>query len=182
VSERIASFGYEDCGAHPMWLEPVEWLGSPVAARYPLHVISNQPKHRLHSQLDFGVTSRDGKVAGREAVWLNPADASARGIADGDLVRVFNDRGACLAGAAVTDRVMAGVIQLATGAWYDPVEPGVDGSLCKHGNVNVLTRDAGTSRLGQGPSAHSCLAEVERYAGDAPAVTAFEPPMVVRSA
>jgi biotin/methionine sulfoxide reductase len=179
VSERIASFGYADCGAHPAWLEPAEWLGSPRAERFPLHVISNQPKQRLHSQLDFGVTSRDGKVAGREAVWLNPADAAARGIAGGEIVRVFNDRGACLAGAVVTDRVMPGVIQLATGAWYDPAEPGVEGSLCKHGNVNVLTRDAGTSRLGQGPSAHSCLAEVERFAGEAPAVTAFEPPVVL---
>jgi anaerobic selenocysteine-containing dehydrogenase len=56
---------------------------------------------------------------------------------------------------------------------------GVEGSLCKHGNVNVLTRDAGTSRLGQGPSAHSCLAEVERFEGEVPEVTAFEPPVVV---
>ncbi|NIP88752.1 MAG: molybdopterin oxidoreductase, partial [Gammaproteobacteria bacterium] len=57
--------------------------------------------------------------------------------------------------------VMQGVVQLSTGAWYDPAEPGVEGTLCKHGNPNVLTRDVGTSRIGQGPSAHTTLVEVE---------------------
>jgi biotin/methionine sulfoxide reductase len=48
--------------------------------------------------------------------------------------------------------------------------------LCKHGNPNVLTRDKGTSRLAQGPTAHTCLANVERYGTPAPAVTAHDPP------
>lgn len=178
-SDRIAGFGYDDCPGHPAWLTPAEWLGSPDTERFPLHLISNQPKTRLHSQLDAGVTSRGEKVADREPVWINPADAAARGIQDGDVVRLFNDRGTCLAGALVTDRVMPGVIQLATGAWYDPEVPGQVGALCKHGNPNVLTRDKGTSRLGQGVSAHTCLVEIAKHEGPVPRVTAFDLPVIL---
>jgi len=66
---------------------------------------------------------------------------------------------------------------MSTGAWYDPVEPG---GLCKHGNPNVLTLDKGTSRLGQGPIAHSCLVDIEKFEGEPPEVTAFIPPQIKR--
>jgi biotin/methionine sulfoxide reductase len=178
-SETVAGFGYDDCPGHAVWIEPAEWLGSPLSKRFPLHLISNQPSTRLHCQLDQGVISSDGKVKGREPVWIHPSDAAARGIADGEIVRVFNDRGAVLAGAVVTDRVQPRVIQLATGAWFDPETPGEPGGLCKHGNPNVLTLDKGTSRLGQGPSAHSCLVDVAPYRGTVPPVTAFEPPQIL---
>ena len=102
----------------------------------------------------------------------------ARGISDGDVVRVFNDRGAILAGAVLTDDIRRGVIQISTGAWYDPVEPGAIGSLDKHGNPNVLTLDKGTSRLAQGPSAQTTLVQVEKFVGDPPPVSAFETPMI----
>jgi biotin/methionine sulfoxide reductase len=65
---------------------------------------------------------------------------------------------------------------LATGAWYDPLVPGEIGTLDKHGNPNVLTLDKGTSRLGQGPIAHTALVEVERFDGELPPLTAFELP------
>ncbi|MDX1540888.1 MAG: molybdopterin-dependent oxidoreductase, partial [Geminicoccaceae bacterium] len=84
---------------HPVWREPGEWLGGDVARRFPLHLISNQPRTKLHSQYDHGPLSRAAKVRGREPVLIHPDDAQARGIADGDLVRVFNERGACLGGA-----------------------------------------------------------------------------------
>jgi biotin/methionine sulfoxide reductase len=73
---------------------------------------------------------------------------------------------------------MPGVVELATGAWFDPLEPGRIGSLCVHGNPNVLTRDIGTSKLAQGPSAHSALVEVERFERDLPPVTVFDPPPI----
>jgi biotin/methionine sulfoxide reductase len=175
-SETVASFGYADCPGHPAWIPPQEWLGSPAAATFPLHLMSNQPRTRLHSQLDMGVVSRDSKVAGREPCRLNPEDAAQRGIAHGDLIRVFNDRGECLAGAILDDAVRTGVLQLSTGAWYDPVDPGTPGSLDRHGNPNVLTADHGTSRLAQGPSAHSALVDVERYDGGPTAVTVHSVP------
>ena len=82
-----------------------------------------------------------------------------------------------LAGAIVTDELRPGVVQLATGAWFDPVEPGVPGSLDKHGNPNVLTIDRGTSRLAQGSSAQTALVEIEVFRGEPPAIMAFDPPV-----
>ncbi len=102
-SETIAGFGYDDCPMHPAWIAPAEWLGSPRAERWPIHLVTNQPAHRLHSQMDPGPVSQAGKIGGREAIRINPADAARRGIGTGDIVRVFNDRGACLAGAIVDD-------------------------------------------------------------------------------
>ena len=95
--------------------------------------------------------SARGKINGREAVAMHPDDARVRGIKDGDVVRVHNDRGACLAGAVLTDMILPGVAKLSCGAWYDPAG-GDDGALCMHGNANVLTHDRGTSKLSQGPS------------------------------
>ena len=175
-SATIARFGYDDCPAHPAWLEPAEWLGAPAASRHPLHLCSNQPATRLHSQYDHGELSRGSKVAGREPILISPADAYARGVTDGDLVRVFNDRGACLAGVVVSDTMMPGVVSLATGAWYDPLDPAVDGSLDVHGNPNVLTLDIGTSQLAQGPSSNTALVQIERFTGPVPPVRAFDPP------
>ena len=174
-SERVASFGYDDCPGYAAWLEPAEWLGAPLARRLPLHLVSDQPATRLHSQLDYSAHSRTAKVGGREPLWIHPDDARARGIEDGETVRVYNDRGACLAGAVVTDAVRAGVVKLSTGGWWDPVEPGVPGSLCRHGNPNVLTRDVGASRLSQGCAAQSCLVEVVKEA-NAPAADPFRRP------
>jgi biotin/methionine sulfoxide reductase len=180
-SERIAGFGYDDCPPHPTWLEPAEWLGAASADGRSLHLVSSQPRYRLHSQMDGGPVSARGKVAGREAVAINPADAARRGIADGDVVRVFNSRGACLAGAMVTDAVTPGVLRLSCGAWYDPVGAGA-APLCAHGNANVLTFDRGTSRLGQGPSSATVLVEIERWTEAAPPVGAFVPPPFADSA
>ncbi|MSO65339.1 MAG: molybdopterin guanine dinucleotide-containing S/N-oxide reductase [Alphaproteobacteria bacterium] len=175
-SETVAGFGYDDCPGHPTWLEPAEWLGSTKAKRFPLHLISCQPSTRLHGQMDPTGVSRSSKIRGREPMTLNPADAAARGIAHGDVVRIFNDRGACLAGATVSDAVRPGVIVLATGAWYDPVEPGTPGTPDRHGNPNMLTIDIGTSKLAQGSTAQTALVEVERWTGAVPAVTVDGPP------
>jgi biotin/methionine sulfoxide reductase len=175
-SETIEGFGYPDCPGHPTWMEPAEWLGSERARRHPLHLTATQPRTRLHGQLDCGPESQASKVRGREPVLIHPDDAAARGIADGDVVRVFNERGACLAGAVVSERIRPGVVQIATGAWYDPLEPGRIGTLDVHGNPNVLTRDAGSSRLAQGPTAHTTLVDVERYTDALPPIRAFRPP------
>jgi len=175
-SQTIAAYDYDDCQGHPRWYEPFERLGGAGADRWPLHLVSNQPRTRLHSQYDHGPLSRRSKVAGREPVRLNPNDAAERTIAEGDVVRLFNDRGACLAGAVLSDAVAPGMVELATGAWYDPDPDG----MCKHGNPNVLTRDKGTSQLAQGPSSHTCLVEVERFDGEPPPVTAFDPPPLIQ--
>ncbi|MDN5851287.1 MAG: molybdopterin-dependent oxidoreductase [Actinomycetia bacterium] len=175
-SARIAGFGYDDCPGHPVWLEPREWLGSQQVETYPLHLLSNQPRTRLHSQYDGGRLSQESKIAGREPIALHPDDAAARGVVDGEVVRVFNDRGAMLAGVRLDAALRPGVAVISTGAWFDP-DP-VRG-MCRHGNPNVLTRDEGTSRLAQGPSPGSTLVEIEPYRGDPPPVRAFIAPEVL---
>jgi len=158
-SETIADFGYANCPGHAFWAEPYEWLGRTGA--HPLHMISNQPKDKLHSQLDHGSQSRAAKIDGRQPVHMNPADAAARGIPAGSVVRVFNDRGSCYCGAVLDAAIRPGVVCISTGAWFDPETPGSP-TRCKRGNPNMLTRDRGTSPLAQGPTAQTCLVEMER--------------------
>ncbi|OQQ35954.1 molybdopterin guanine dinucleotide-containing S/N-oxide reductase [Prescottella equi] len=176
-SADIEGFGYDDCAGHPRWFEPDEWLGGPRAQRFPLHLIANQPRTRLHGQLDHGGTSQASKIRGREPIRLHPADAADRGLAAGEVVRVFNDRGACLAGVVLDDGVRRGVVQLSTGAWYDPLDPSDPNSMCVHGNPNVLTADVGSSRLAHGCTGQHVLVEVERFDGALPPIKAFEPPL-----
>jgi biotin/methionine sulfoxide reductase len=159
-----------------VWLEPDEWLGAPLARRFPLHLIANQPSTRLHSQFDVGATSQRGKVAGREAIQMHPQDAADRGIAAGEVVKVYNDRGACLAGAVLTTAIRAGVVRLPTGAWFDPVPGTGPTPLCAHGNPNVLTADVPSSRLSQGCAGQHTLVQIERWTGEPPPVTVGSPP------
>jgi biotin/methionine sulfoxide reductase len=176
ASERVMGFGYDDCPGYPAWREPPEWLKGQAAARHPLHLISNQPARKLHSQLDHAPFSRAGKVHGREPLSMHPDDAARRGLAAGAIVRVFNERGACLAGLVLSDAVMPGVVVMATGSWFDPADWEGGRPLEKHGNPNVLTSDVGTSRLAQGTTAMTCLVEVEAFSGVPPTVTAYELP------
>ena len=178
-SETVARFGYEEAPGHPVWRAPREWLGGEMAADYPLHLLSFQPATRLHGQLDCAPLAAAAKVAGRETILMHPADAAARGLSDGEVVRVRNARGACAAGLRVTADIRPGVVAMPTGAWWNPAVPGDPGSPCLHGNPNVLTSDCGTSRLGQGSAAQSCLVQVERWTGDLPPVTVHAPPPVV---
>lgn len=168
-SETIAGFGYADCPGHPVWLDK-------PAKPLPLHLLSNQPKTRLHSQYDHGDYSQASKIQGREPLTINRQDALARGIAEGEVVRVFNDRGAFLAGVMVSDNIRPGVVQIATGAWFDPLVKGQANSLEKHGNPNVLTEDVGASSLSQGCSAQTVTVDVEKWQGEVPPITAFDPP------
>ena len=112
---------------------------------------------------------------------MHPADAAERGIADGDIIRLFNARGACLAGIRVTEDIRRGVVQLSTGAWYDPADAKEDAPLCVHGNPNVLTRDVGTSALAQGCTGQLTTIEVERFNGNLPPIQAYDPPVASSS-
>jgi biotin/methionine sulfoxide reductase len=176
ASAKIAGFGYADCPGHPSWLPSAEGPNS----RFPLRLIANQPATRLHSQLDFGATSLKSKIKDREPVRIHPQDAAARGIGDGDIVRLYNDRGACLAGAVLSEALRPGVVQLSTGAWYDPEDPGSEKPMCVHGNPNVLTRDVGTSKLAQGCTGQLTVVEIERFDRPLPSVKAFDPPSQAR--
>lgn len=172
-SEKIAGFNYDDCPGHPVWLSPDEVPDQ----RYPLTLIANQPATRLHSQLDFGAYSQSSKIRGREPARMNPSDAEARNIRDGDIIRIFNERGACLAGVVVADGVMPGVVNLSTGAWFDPIDPLATTWECRHGNPNLVTRDVGTSKLAQGCCGQVTVVDVERFNGVLPPIQAYDPPV-----
>lgn len=152
-SEVIEGFGYDDCQGHPKWFAPIEWLGNAQPAQ--LHLISNQPKNKLHSQLDHGSVSLADRPKGVERMLMHPDDAQERGLVEEQLVTLKNARGACRAELRLSTGIRRGVVQLATGAWFRP-----NGRQCDLGNPNVLTLDKGTSKLAQGPIAHSCLVEV----------------------
>ena len=160
-SKTLARLDYPDCRSHPAWIEPAEWLGTAEAGQ--MHLISHQPAGRLHSQLETGPSSRAMKRNGREQARLHPDDAAALGIVDGQTIRIWNDRGECLATAEVSDEVRRCVLVLPTGAWFTPTG---NSGLEVAGNPNVLTLDIGTSQFGQGCSAHTCLVRVEPCPAD----------------
>ena len=137
-----------------------------------LQLDPNQRQGWLHrGALEVAAKHYDAALAAFVVLHLE-----ARGIGDGDIVRLYNDRGACLAGAVLSAALRPGVVQLSTGAWYDPEDPAAAKSLCVHGNPNVLTRDVGTSRLAQGCTGQLALVEMERWSGPVPPVKAFDPP------
>ncbi len=172
-SDTIANFNEPDCPGHPTWLgQPY-----PADADAPFILISNQPRTRLHSQLDFGGHSSKAKHRGREVMTIHPDDAVSLRISDGDIVRLSNTRGACLAAARLSDGIRRGVAQLPTGAWYAPQDAALENSLCVHGNPNVLTRDIGTSALAQGCTGQLTTVKIERFDDALPEMRAFEPPL-----
>jgi biotin/methionine sulfoxide reductase len=153
-SDTIDGFNYSEFPGHPYWQASGEWLGANLSKQFPLHLVSPQPGDKLHSQLECAIADQPGMRP--TPITINPVDATKRSIKDGDLVRVYNDRGACHARASLSEKIRPGVVSLPTGAWFEAKKGGVD----IQGNPNVLTRDQGTSRLGQGSSAHTTLVEI----------------------
>ncbi|CAK4067326.1 MULTISPECIES: trimethylamine-N-oxide reductase TorA [Vibrio] len=180
TSRKIGRYGYEHCQEHPMWFEKSERShGGPGSDKHPYWLQSCHPDKRLHSQMceseEFRATYA---VQGREPVYINPVDAKAKGIKDGDLVRVFNDRGQLLAGAVVTDSYPRGVIRIEEGAWYGPLNE-KEGAICTYGDPNTLTQDIGSSELAQATSANTCIVDFEKFTGKVPPVTSFGGPIEV---
>ncbi|MCF7481697.1 trimethylamine-N-oxide reductase TorA [Vibrio sp. J1-1] len=180
TSRKIGRYGYEHCQEHPMWFEKSERShGGPGSDKYPFWLQSCHPDKRLHSQMceseEFRATYA---VQGREPVYINPFDAKAKGIKDGDLVRVFNGRGQLLAGAVLMDSYPRGVVRIEEGAWYGPLNE-KEGAICTYGDPNTLTQDIGSSELAQATSANTCIVDFEKFTGTVPPVTSFGGPIEV---
>ncbi|WP_100638402.1 molybdopterin guanine dinucleotide-containing S/N-oxide reductase [Marinobacter salexigens] len=174
-SQTIDDMKYDDCLGHASWLEPVEYLGN-ATSDYPVHLITPHSAYRLHAQLNYSKLRDKYAIADREPVTIHPKDAADRDIKAGDLVRIYNERGQILCGAVLDDGIKRGVVAVHQGAWYDPSDNG-DNALCKNGNINVLVIDKGTSKLAQGTCGYTALVQFEKFTGDAPELTAFEPPL-----
>jgi anaerobic selenocysteine-containing dehydrogenase len=119
------------------------------APRYPLQCIV--PPNRFFLNSSFSQSERLRRRQGTPTVMLNPADATARAIVDGDPVQVESARGAARFTARVTDATRAGVAVI-EGLWWHRFHPGGRG-------VNFLTDDR-TTDMGGGPALHSNMVEV----------------------
>jgi anaerobic dimethyl sulfoxide reductase subunit A len=133
-SQRLANVNDPHIPPIPKYIPTWESRRDPLAQKYPLQLITTHIIRRAHSQYDNIPWLRELQT---QAVSINLADAQARGIKDGDRVRVFNDRGEMIISARLTERIMPGVVDIPQGAWYKPDEKGVDRGGC----CNVLTKD-----------------------------------------
>ncbi len=133
-SQQLADMGNELIPPIPKYIEPWEGPNDPLAEKYPIQLITNHSKRRALAKWDTIPWLRELIP---QAIVINPDDAKARGIRNGDMVRVFNDRGEVRVPARVTSRIMPGVAILPSGAWYNPDKDGVDIGGC----ANVLTSD-----------------------------------------
>jgi trimethylamine-N-oxide reductase (cytochrome c) len=155
----------------PHWIEKGEShderVSSERAHKYPLLMMSNHGRWRVHAQCDDISWTREiptCKVKGPdgynyEPLWINPGEAVSREIENGDVVKVYNERGTVLAGAYVTERLMPGVVYMDHGARYDPIVPG---ELDRGGAINTITPHNLTSKNATGMVVSSFLVEVER--------------------
>ena len=172
-SERLAEHFPDDLERppSPKWIEkgPThdERLSSERAKKYPLLLMSNHGRWRMHAQCDDISWTREtptGKVKGPdgymyEPLWLNPETAAERGIKSGDIVKIYNERGIVLAGAYVTERLMPGVAYIDHGARVDFIIPG---KLDRGGAINLISPIGITSKNASGMATSSYLVQVER--------------------
>ncbi|MDU5370742.1 MAG: molybdopterin dinucleotide binding domain-containing protein, partial [Enterobacter sp.] len=138
----------------PIYTPGFENYNDPLTAKFPLQLTGFHYKARVHSTYgNVGVL----KAACRQEMWINPMDAKARGISNGDRVRIFNGRGEVHIEAKVTPRMMPGVVALGEGAWYSPDANRID----QAGSINVLTTQR-PSPLAKGNPSHTNLVQVEK--------------------
>lgn len=122
------------------------------SADYPLAMISPPARNFLNSTFVNVKTLRH--IEGRPVLEMHPQDAAARGIADGDAVRVFNARGEYLCHASINGRARAGVV-VGLGIWWR--KDGMNGT-----NVNELTHQQLTD-MGRAPAFYDCAVQVARH-------------------
>ena len=155
----------------PHWVEhgPAhdERLGGARSKQYPLLIVSNHGRWRMHAQCDDMIWSREVqtmKIRGEdgyayEPCWLSPREAQRRGIRTGDIVKVFNDRGIVLCGAYVTERVIDRACYVDHGARIDPIIPGW---LDRGGAINTISPLSITSSNATGMATSGYLVEVAK--------------------
>jgi len=172
-SERLAKHfpGDDERPPIPKWIEKSEMhderLSSARAKKYPLLIMSNHGRWRIHAQCDDISWTREiptCKVKGPdgyiyEPLWIHPSDAAKRGIESGDIVKVYNERGNVLGGAIVWERIMPGVVYMDHGARGDPIIPG---KLDRGGAINLIAPDGVISKNSAGQATSGYLVEVEK--------------------
>ncbi|MCF0150031.1 MAG: molybdopterin-dependent oxidoreductase [Firmicutes bacterium] len=153
-SKALYDFGQEDIPAIPRYVSCSEGPDDPLRAKYPLQLIGWHTRRRCHSIHDNNEWLDEIEMPG---VWIHPQDAAQRGIANGDLVNIYNDRGCVRIPAIVTTRIAKGVAAMSQGGWFTPDEKGVD----TRGSINVLT-GMEPSPLAKGNPQHTNLVQIEK--------------------
>lgn len=158
-SKRLHDMGKpEEIPAVPKYIQEWDSPFGPEAKQHPLQAIGHHTLHRVHSTHDNNDWLEE---AFPQRVFINTLDAQARGIADGDKVKVYNERGAMILACRVTNRILPGVVDIPQGAWWTPDENGID----RRGSVNVLTSERWTP-LAFGTAQHTNMVQVEKILQD----------------
>lgn len=144
----------DEIPALPKYIQEWESPFGPEAQLYPLQAIGHHTLHRVHSTHENNDWLEE---AFPQVVFMNELDARPRGIQDGDLVRVYNARGAMVIPCRLTKRILPGVVDIPQGAWWTPDENGVD----RRGSINVLTSERWTP-LAFATAQHTLMVQVER--------------------
>ena len=145
----------EDIPGSPGHIYCVEGPEDPLKEKYPLQLIAYHTKRRCHSQNEENSLLKELDPT---ALWINPADASARGISDGDMAEVFNDRGIIRIPAKVTRRIAAGTVAVSEGGWYRLAGDGADVGGC----INTLTMTDKATPIANGNPQHTNLTDVRK--------------------
>lgn len=137
----------------PIYARQFEGWDDPKREQFPLQLVGFHYKSRVHSTYGNVDVLQQASL---QSVWINPLDAEKRGIKNGDMVRIFNDRGETRVMANVTPRIMPGVTAMGEGAWYTPDGNRID----QNGSFNVLTTQR-PSPLSKGNPQHTNLVQIE---------------------
>jgi molybdopterin guanine dinucleotide-containing S/N-oxide reductase-like protein len=175
VSQSLTKFDPNDEERPPMPRYIPSWEGhetKELTAKYPLQMITPHPRHSYHTHHDNKTLWLNDiaqhRVKKDDYDWwpirIHPSDARARDIRHDDIVKVYNDRGAVLCIAQVTERVRPGLVHsYESSAKYDPLEPGKAGSIDRGGCMNLLTPSRMVSKNAPGMANNSCLVEVCKW-------------------
>lgn len=145
----------EEIPAVPKYIQEWESPFGPEARKYPLQAMGHHYMPRVHSTHNNNIWTME---AFPQLVFINPADASVRGLKNGEMVKVWNDRGVILLPCRVTRKIMPGVINIPQGAWYKPDSNGYDRGGC----INTLTSERWTP-LAKGNPQHTIMVQVEKF-------------------
>ncbi len=173
-SSSLKRFAPDDPERPPLLTWRESWEGPrtrELVEKYPLQLITPHPRYSFHTHHD----GKDGALNEIEDhrvkidgyyYWvarLNPVDAAARNIKTHDLVRLYNDRGAVICAAVLTERVRPGLVHsYESSAVYDPL--GLPGESDDRGGcVNILTPSRMQIKHSHSTAANSCLIEVEKW-------------------
>lgn len=150
--------------------EHKERITSDRAVDYPFLLVSNHPRWRVHAQHDDVTWFREIETCkikgpdgyGYEPIWVNPKDAGKLGIKHHDILKMYNERGAVMGAAYITERIMEGVISQDHGARVDALEIGFGKGIDRGGANNLIAPSAITSKNSPGMVTSGFLVNIEK--------------------